>query len=87
MIAVEENRHLLPLSRGVVVNGKRDDVGHVVHVVRGIEVPDPYAQALKYVIIALGVIGVLCVVSVFTSRYSRRERLRKKMDIIENTDE
>ena len=49
--------------------------------------PDPYAQALKYVIIALGVIGVLCVVSVFTSRYSRRERLRKKMDIIENTDE
>jgi len=49
--------------------------------------PDPYAQALKYVIIALGVIGVLCVVSVFTSRHSRRERLRKKMDIIEKTDE
>ena len=37
MIAVEENRHLLPLSRGVVVNGERNDVGHVVHVVRGIE--------------------------------------------------
>ena len=49
--------------------------------------PDPYAQALRYVIIALGVIGVLCIASVFLSRHTRRERLRKKMDIIEKTDE
>lgn len=48
--------------------------------------PDPYAQALKFVVVALGVIGVLCIASVFWSRHTRRERLRKKMDIIEWTD-
>ena len=49
--------------------------------------PDPYAQALKYVIIALGVIGALCIASVFWSRHARRDRLRKKMDIIEKPGE
>ncbi|MBR1482867.1 MAG: type I pullulanase [Ruminococcus sp.] len=48
--------------------------------------PDPYATALRYVIIALGVIGVLCIGSVFLSRHQRRERLRKRMDIIEKTE-
>ena len=48
--------------------------------------PDPFAEALKYVIIGLGVIGVLCIASVFYSRHKRRERLRKNMDIIEKPE-
>lgn len=45
--------------------------------------PDPYADALKYVAVALGVVFVLCIVSAFCSHYSRRKRMMEKMDIIE----
>ncbi len=49
--------------------------------------PDPFAEALKYVMIGLGVIGVLCIASVFYRTHKRRERLRKNMDIIEKIGE
>ena len=49
--------------------------------------PDPFAEALKYVIIGVGVIGALCIFSAFYSRHKRRERMRKNMDIIEKAED
>ncbi len=45
--------------------------------------PDPYAGALAAVGIGAGVILALCVVSLFYSRYRRKQILMAKMDIVE----
>ena len=48
--------------------------------------PDPFKDALKYVAVALGVIAVMCIGSVFVSRYQRKKRMMQNLDIIENAD-